>query len=840
MQKLKAIFSRLKKILMSLFKFFSNPKKVFSGIIFFLRFCVLLLIFMIKESLELIGRIKFLHFVTKPIGQRLNKIYMKVISWFDTYEKGNITSMDIIYLALKHLKAKKTRTIVTIGGMAIGFGAVVLLLSLGYGFQRLVVSRVARLEEMRQIDVTVGQASSLVLDDETIESFQKVEGVEYVLPVLSVVSKVSYNNSVSDVVAYAVTSKYLEQSAIQPSKGEIFESDEIGLDLEEDDEGEVAGASVVLKTGAKMGAEIYKVNYAINPVIWKAVYEDASEDSKLIGYTKRVVGNQEAREIWGHDYAASSADLEGIDIYGNTYNRWINDSFPIWIAENCDMKDLDCVDGFYKIMKENSRQAVSVGYITEKDVVVDRFEIINPEENYLEEGKVLGTVNFSLDEDVWVPLYSQWKVEAVEYDLFTKSIEEEYLQGELVLGRSYQDENRFGAVGENENGQWLGYWIRVELPIWRKVDCQDCSDYYLMETDDNDEQLTSVKYIPVQYLTIDEMPAAANFGQVLGEATASAEVAADVSLDAEQLSALGLSASDAAGLTAEELAWVEIASEAGLVSTPEKEILSFHDSVKKVALINRAMARLLGVEESKSIGEVFQTTFVLDSEFFNEEDKNAESTEIEYKIIGVIPEEKTPAFYLPFIDLKGLGIDHYSQVKVVVKDKKDLPEVRTTIESMGFKTSSVVDTIDRINSFFTTIRIVLVVLGMIALGVAALGMFNTLTVSLMEKTREVGLMKAMGMQADEVQRLFLAESIIIGLAGGVSGLLLGFLTGKIISVILSTVSVTKGMGLIDVTYIPVALLISILILSSVVGILTGIFPARRATKISALNALRYE
>lgn len=839
MQKLKALFSILKKILISLFKFFSNPKKVFSSLVFFLRFCVLLLIFMIKETLELIGRIKFLHFITRPIGQSLNKIYKKVISWFDTYENGNITSMDIIYLAIKHLKAKKTRTIVTIGGMAIGFGAVVLLLSLGYGFQRLVVSRVARLEEMRQIDVSVGQASSLVLDDATIESFQKIEGVEYVLPVLSVVSKVSYNNSVSDVVAYAVTSKYLEQSAIQPSKGEIFESDEISLDLEEE-EGEVAGASVVLKTGAKMGAEIYKVNYAINPVIWKAVYEGASEDSKLIGYTKRVVGNQEAREVWGHDYSASSADLEGIDVYGNTYNRWINDSFPIWISENCDMKDLDCVDGYYKIMKENSRQAVKSGYITEKDVVVDRFEILNPEENYLEEGKVLGAVNFSLDEDVWLPLYSEWKVDAVEYDLFTKSIEEEYFQGELVLGRSYQDENRFGAVGENENGQWLGYWIRAELPIWRKIDCQDCSDYYLMETDDNDKQMTSIKYIPVQNLTIDEMPEAANFGQVLGDATASAEVASEITLDAEQLSALGLSASDAASLTAEELAWVEIASEAGLVSTPEKEILSFHDSVKKVALINRAMARLLGVEEGKSIGEIFQTTFVLDSEFFDEEEKNAESTEIEYKIIGVIPEEKTPAFYLPFIDLKGLGIDHYSQVKVVVENKKDLPEVRTAIESMGFKTSSVVDTIDRINSFFTTIRIVLMVLGMIALGVAALGMFNTLTVSLMEKTREVGLMKAMGMQADEVQRLFLAESIIIGLAGGVSGLLLGFLTGKAISMILSTVSVTKGMGVIDVTYIPLALLISIIVLSSIVGILTGIFPARRATKISALNALRYE
>ena len=837
MESKKNIFSRIKDLLVHLVRFFSNPKKLLANLIFFLRFCILLIIYMIKEVLELIGRIKLLHFISKPLGKKLNSFYKKVVSWFDTYGEGNITSLDIIYLAMKHLKTKKTRTLITIGGMAIGFGAVVLLLSLGYGFQKLVISRVARLEEMRQIDVSVGQASALVLDDKTIQEFQAIEGVEYVLPVLSVVSKVSYNNSVSDVVAYAVTSKYLEQSAIQPSKGDIFESDELSLDAEIEKAGEVAGANVVLKTGAKMGAEIYKVNYSINPLVWKAVYENASENSKLIGYTKRVVGNQEAREVWGHVYHNADSSLEGIDFYGNSFNRWVNDTFPIWMAESCDTKDLDCIDGNYKVLKENSKQAFKTGYINEQDLVLDRFEIINSGEEHLREGKFLGSVNFKLDKDVWIPLYSDLKLDSVEYDLFTKSIKEgNYLQGELILGGAYQDEDRFGSVGENENGQWLGFWIRAELPVWRRMDCKDCDNYYLMETNDNDEQITAVKYIPIKYLSIDEMPVAANFGKVLGEATASAEVA----LSEEQLSNLGLSASEAASLTAEELAWVEIASEAGFTTTPDKEILSFHDSVKKEALINRAMARLLGIDEGKSIGEIFKTTFVLDSDFFNQEDKNAESTEIEYKIIGIIPEEKTPAFYLPFIDLKGLGIEHYSQIKVVVADKKDLPEVRSTIESMGFKTSSVVDTIGRINSFFTTVRVILVILGMIALGVAALGMFNTLTVSLMEKTREVGLMKAMGMQADEVQRLFLAESIIIGLAGGVFGLILGFLTGKLFSVILSTVSVTKGMGIIDVTYIPLALFISIIILSSVVGVLTGIFPAKRATRISALNALRYE
>jgi len=110
----------------------------------------------------------------------------------------------------------------------------------------------------------------------------------------------------------------------------------------------------------------------------------------------------------------------------------------------------------------------------------------------------------------------------------------------------------------------------------------------------------------------------------------------------------------------------------------------------------------------------------------------------------------------------------------------------------------------------------------------------------MERTREVGLMKAMGMKSFEVKELFLAESLIMGLCGGVCGLLLGFLLGKLLGLILSVFAMFKGMGLIDVSYIPMIFVALIVVLSLLIGTLTGIYPAKRATKISALNALRYE
>src|SRR5690606_8693879 len=102
-------------------------------------------------------------------------------------------------------------------------------------------------------------------------------------------------------------------------------------------------------------------------------------------------------------------------------------------------------------------------------------------------------------------------------------------------------------------------------------------------------------------------------------------------------------------------------------------------------------------------------------------------------------------------------------------------------------------------------------LGLVALGVASLGMFNTLTVSLLERTREIGGMKTMGMVSDEIEDLFLAEAMIMGVAGGIGGLLLGFTIGKIVSLGISVVSISRGQGFLDLTYIPFFLIAFILV-----------------------------
>jgi putative ABC transport system permease protein len=177
---------------------------------------------------------------------------------------------------------------------------------------------------------------------------------------------------------------------------------------------------------------------------------------------------------------------------------------------------------------------------------------------------------------------------------------------------------------------------------------------------------------------------------------------------------------------------------------------------------------------------------------------------------------------------------------VVAKEQGLLPEIRKLIETLGFKTTSTVDTVAEIEKLFRNLRMILGFLGTIALAVASLGMFNTMTVSLLERTREVGVMKAMGMLSNEVRELFLAESMIMGLGGGMLGVAFGYLSGRLLSIILSSVSILKGQGIMDIAYVPWFFVAFILLISFVVGVLTGWYPSKRARSISALNALRYE
>jgi ABC-type lipoprotein release transport system permease subunit len=282
------------------------------------------------------------------------------------------------------------------------------------------------------------------------------------------------------------------------------------------------------------------------------------------------------------------------------------------------------------------------------------------------------------------------------------------------------------------------------------------------------------------------------------------------------------------------------ASGSATLSKKGTEKLTFSSPPDGVAVVSSGLLNLLGISEKKAVGTSFKSSFIVGKSLLPSIEGKVQSQDQTYKIIGVIEDPNSTYFYIPYGDVVKLGIPHVSQFKVILKETESLAKVRKEIETLGFRTNSTYDTVKQIESLFVNLRFVLAILGLVALGVASLGMFNTLTVSLLERTREIGGMKTMGMVSEEVQDLFLAEAMIMGLSGGIGGLTLGYLAGKGLSFIISAIALSQGQGFLDLTYIPLNFTIFILITSFIVGVATGIYPAQRAKHISALNALRYE
>jgi len=213
---------------------------------------------------------------------------------------------------------------------------------------------------------------------------------------------------------------------------------------------------------------------------------------------------------------------------------------------------------------------------------------------------------------------------------------------------------------------------------------------------------------------------------------------------------------------------------------------------------------------------------------------------VEYVVSGVVSDGSSPIMYFSINDAMNLGVSNYSETLVVLDESADMTSVRMEIETLGMETSSVIDTVSQIEQFFLYLRIGLAVFGIVAFVIAVLGMINTLTVSLMERTREVGLLKAVGMRSREVKKLFITESMLIAFFGGASGVILGSVMGLIVSLVLSGVSISKGGEYLFISKIPLYLIVSVIVVSVLIGFITGLYPSKRAVKMSPLDALRYE
>jgi putative ABC transport system permease protein len=185
-------------------------------------------------------------------------------------------------------------------------------------------------------------------------------------------------------------------------------------------------------------------------------------------------------------------------------------------------------------------------------------------------------------------------------------------------------------------------------------------------------------------------------------------------------------------------------------------------------------------------------------------------------------------------------VPYYERVQVRVKDTGSLPGVQDEILAKGFAVTALSKTVDQANKIFQGIQAVLAVFGSIALIVSAIGMFNTMTVTLLERTAEIGVMRTIGASSLDIVILFVAEAVIVGLLGGIVGILMGVGIGEIANGLLGVVASKFGGDAVRIFKYPFLFLLFITTFSGVVGFITGLFPARRAAKINPLDAIRYK
>ncbi len=257
--------------------------------------------------------------------------------------------------------------------------------------------------------------------------------------------------------------------------------------------------------------------------------------------------------------------------------------------------------------------------------------------------------------------------------------------------------------------------------------------------------------------------------------------------------------------------------------------------------ISTAGAQLFNIPPEQMIGkEISLILFIAKKAEDGSENVEAVKREQKYKVVGVVEDENTNYVYLPIKTIEDLNIDEFAQAKVKISNNEHMEGVRNKIIERGFLVSSLSDTIDQANKIFRVVQIILGLFGLVALTVSAIGMINTMTITLLERTQEIGIMRSIGASRRNIMMLFLIEALLMGFLGGVGGVLIGYLGGEIANFGINFLAKNFGGQALNLFYRPLWFIGVIIFSSAIVGFITGIYPAFRASKLNPLDALKYK
>jgi putative ABC transport system permease protein len=182
----------------------------------------------------------------------------------------------------------------------------------------------------------------------------------------------------------------------------------------------------------------------------------------------------------------------------------------------------------------------------------------------------------------------------------------------------------------------------------------------------------------------------------------------------------------------------------------------------------------------------------------------------------------------------------YANLTVRAKSPSQVEAIETAIKNMGFSTFSLLDATRNLRLFFTIFDLLLAIFGSLALTVATIGIVNTLVMAILERRREIGILKALGAADRDVKQLFFVEAGVMGLLGGVLGVGIGWLIGQAVTWGTNLYLHRQNLPAAHVFSVPWWLVLLAILFAVLVSLAAGLYPASRAARLNPVEALRYE
>jgi putative ABC transport system permease protein len=239
--------------------------------------------------------------------------------------------------------------------------------------------------------------------------------------------------------------------------------------------------------------------------------------------------------------------------------------------------------------------------------------------------------------------------------------------------------------------------------------------------------------------------------------------------------------------------------------------------------------------------------------------------ELRLKIVGVVETEPAAGYggygnarlLMPLETAATLRAAQVNDLRDIVRDSKAnkttypslsarakspslVEALEASIKALGFNTFSLLDASKSLRTFFSVFDLLLGIFGSLALAVATLGIVNTLVMAILERRREIGVLKALGAADSDVQQLFFVEAGVMGFLGGIFGVLFGWLLGRALTYGTNVYLHRQNLNSIELSSVPWWLVLSALVFAVLVSLAAGLYPASRAAKLNPVDALRYE